>query len=125
MRLEQITSKLVDATRASLRADQSSGPRSTSCPISRRTARQPNRFRRGNEGVEIWRRLDPQGQILGKDYVSLSIAAPEFGPTKLYANLGRAAGADDQRSQRRDLEPRRLNKSPRAGLCAGATEIID
>jgi uncharacterized protein (DUF736 family) len=26
--------------------------------------------------------------------VSLSLAAPEFGPRKLYANLGRAAGQD-------------------------------
>jgi uncharacterized protein (DUF736 family) len=28
-------------------------------------------------------------------YVSLSLAAPEFGPRKLYANLGRAACQDD------------------------------
>ena len=28
-------------------------------------------------------------------YISLSLAAPEFGPRKLYANLGRAAGQDD------------------------------
>jgi hypothetical protein len=26
---------------------------------------------------------------------SLSLAAPEFGPRRLYANLGRAAGQDD------------------------------
>ena len=31
----------------------------------------------------------------GAPYVSLSLAAPEFGPRKLYANLGRAAGQDD------------------------------
>ncbi|WP_249152734.1 hypothetical protein [Bradyrhizobium liaoningense] len=30
-----------------------------------------------------------------KDYVSLSHAAPEFGPRKLYANLRRAASQDD------------------------------
>lgn len=35
------------------------------------------------------------GERSGKDYVSLSMAAPEFGPRKLYANLGRAAGQDD------------------------------
>jgi len=28
--------------------------------------------------------------------VSLSISAPEFGPKKLYANLGRAAGSEDE-----------------------------
>lgn len=33
--------------------------------------------------------------LRGKDYVSLSLAAPEFGPRRLYANLGRAAGQDD------------------------------
>lgn len=32
----------------------------------------------------------------GNDYVSLSLAAPEFGPRRLYANLGRAAGQDDE-----------------------------
>ncbi|WP_425459755.1 DUF736 family protein [Hankyongella ginsenosidimutans] len=31
----------------------------------------------------------------GNEYVSLSLAAPEFGPRRLYANLGRAAGQDD------------------------------
>jgi uncharacterized protein (DUF736 family) len=27
--------------------------------------------------------------------VSLSLAAPEFGPRRIYANLGRAAGGDE------------------------------
>ena len=31
------------------------------------------------------------GQISGKEYVALSIAAPELGPKTLYANLGRVA----------------------------------
>ena len=31
-------------------------------------------------------------ETTGRDYVSLSLAAPEFGPRRLYANLGRAAG---------------------------------
>lgn len=47
------------------------------------------------ERVEIgaaWKRV---GQTSGEEYVSLSLAAPEFGPRKLYANLGRAAGQDD------------------------------
>jgi uncharacterized protein (DUF736 family) len=46
------------------------------------------------EGVEIgagWVRI---GQASGEKYVSLSLAAPEFGPRRLYANLGRAAGED-------------------------------
>jgi len=32
----------------------------------------------------------------GDDYVSLSFADTGFGPKKLYANLGRAAGLDDE-----------------------------
>ena len=47
------------------------------------------------ERVELgaaWKRV---AQSSGNEYVSLSLAAPEFGPRKLYANLGRAAGQDD------------------------------
>lgn len=32
----------------------------------------------------------------GKDYVSISLAAPEFGNRTLYAKLGRAAGSSDE-----------------------------
>jgi uncharacterized protein (DUF736 family) len=35
------------------------------------------------------------GEQSGNAYVSLAIAAPEFGPRRLYVNLGRAAGQDD------------------------------
>ena len=52
-------------------------------------------FRVLTSGVEIgagWVRV---GEQSSKEYVSLSLAAPEFGPRKLYANLGRAAGQDD------------------------------
>jgi uncharacterized protein (DUF736 family) len=35
------------------------------------------------------------GQMSGKEYVSLSISAPELGSKTLYANLGRAAGESD------------------------------
>ena len=46
-------------------------------------------------GVEIGAGWVRTGEQSGKDYVSLSLAAPEFGPRRLYANLGRAAGQDD------------------------------
>jgi uncharacterized protein (DUF736 family) len=46
-------------------------------------------------GIEIGAGWDRVGESSGKPYVSLSLAAPEFGPRKLYANLGRAAGQDD------------------------------
>jgi uncharacterized protein (DUF736 family) len=52
-------------------------------------------FRVLSDGVEVgagWTRFS---ETSGRDYVSLSLAAPEFGPRRLYANLGRAAGKDD------------------------------
>ena len=52
-------------------------------------------FRVMTQGVEIGAGWVRTGESSGKDYVSLSLAAPEFGPRKLYANLGRAAGQDD------------------------------
>ena len=45
--------------------------------------------------VEIgggWNRV---GKSSGNPYVSLTFSAPELGPNKIYANLGRAAGQDD------------------------------
>jgi uncharacterized protein (DUF736 family) len=47
------------------------------------------------QGIETGAGWVRRGENSGKDYVSLSLAAPEFGPRKLYANLGRAAGQDD------------------------------
>ena len=47
------------------------------------------------QGIEIGAIWTRKGETSGKDYVSLSIAAPEFGPKKLQANLGRSEGADD------------------------------
>ena len=52
-------------------------------------------FRVLTQGVEIGAGWVRTGETSGKGYVSLSLAAPEFGPRKLYANLGRAAGQDD------------------------------
>lgn len=52
-------------------------------------------FRVLTQGVEIGAGWIRTGEASGKPYVSLSLAAPEFGPRKLYANLGRAAGQDD------------------------------
>jgi uncharacterized protein (DUF736 family) len=49
-------------------------------------------------GIEVGAGWIRTGEVSGKDYVSLSLAAPEFGPRRLYANLGRAAGQDDDDS---------------------------
>ncbi|MGV2497485.1 DUF736 domain-containing protein [Pelagerythrobacter aerophilus] len=42
--------------------------------------------------VEIGAGWNRRSEASGRDYVSLSFAAPEFGPRRLYANLVRAAG---------------------------------
>lgn len=52
-------------------------------------------YRVSAAGVEVGAGWIRRGEMSGKDYVSLSLAAPEFGPRRLYANLGRAAGQDD------------------------------
>jgi uncharacterized protein (DUF736 family) len=52
-------------------------------------------FRVLTQGVEIGAGWLRTGETSGKAYVSLSLAAPEFGPRKLYANLGRAVGQDN------------------------------
>jgi uncharacterized protein (DUF736 family) len=61
---------------------------------SKNADNQPD-FRVLTQGVEIGAGWIRTGETSGKEYVSLSLAAPEFGPRKLYANLGRAAGQDD------------------------------
>lgn len=47
------------------------------------------------QGIEIGAGWTKKGETSGREYVSLALAAPEFGQRKLYANLGKAAGQDD------------------------------
>jgi len=63
--------------------------------IQKTSDSQPD-FRVVTEGVEIGAGWTRKSETSGKEYVSLSIAAPEFGPSKLYANLGRAAGSENK-----------------------------
>ena len=56
--------------------------------------RQPD-YRVMANGVEVGAGWNRRSETSGNTYVSLSFAAPEFGPRRLYANLGRAAGQDD------------------------------
>ena len=63
-------------------------------PNHRKNAEAQPDYRVVTDGVEIgaaWRRTSRDAAA----YISLSLAAPEFGARKLYANLGRAAGQDD------------------------------
>ena len=48
------------------------------------------------QGMKIGVGFPRRDETSDKDYVSLSISAPEFGPKKLYANLGKAAGSEDE-----------------------------
>lgn len=57
--------------------------------------RQPD-YRVTANGVEVGAAWNRRSETSGNEYVSLSLAAPEFGPRRLYANLGRAAGQDDE-----------------------------
>jgi uncharacterized protein (DUF736 family) len=52
-------------------------------------------YRVVSQGIEIGAGWIRTGQSSGKEYVSLSISAPELGSNTLYANLGRAAGQTD------------------------------
>lgn len=64
-------------------------------PNSRRSNEVQPHFRVLASGAEIGAGWLRQSETTGNTYVSLSLAAPEFGPRRLYANLGRAAGLDD------------------------------
>ena len=62
-------------------------------------------YRVYSEGVEIGAGWVRTGEASGKPYVSLTLAAPEFGPRRLYANLGRAAGQDHAQHDSHELLP--------------------
>ena len=63
---------------------------------SKSTDTQPD-YRVLSDGVEIGAGWMRRSETSGRDYVSLSLAAPEFGPRRLYANLGQAAGGPDDK----------------------------
>ena len=63
-------------------------------PSSKTAENQPD-YRVLTQGIEIGAGWVRKSESSGRDYVSLSLAAPEFGPRRLHANLGRAAGQDD------------------------------
>jgi len=65
-------------------------------PNNRKTSDSQPDYRVSAGGVEVGAGWIRTGEMSGKAYVSLSFAAPEFGPRTLYANLGRAAGQDDE-----------------------------
>lgn len=64
-------------------------------PVIDKTSDGQPDFRVMSQGIEIGAGWQRTGQASGREYVSLSIAAPELGDKTLYANLGRAAGQSD------------------------------
>lgn len=52
-------------------------------------------YRVWSDGVEVGAGWLRRSETSGNLYVSLTLAAPEFGPRRIYANLGRAAGQED------------------------------
>jgi len=54
-------------------------------------------YRVFSDGTEIGAGWTRRSETSGRDYVSLSLAAPEFGPRRIYANLGRVVGGDEDR----------------------------
>ena len=64
-------------------------------PNGRKSSESQPDYRVMAGGADVGAGWIRRSESSGKDYVSLSLAAPEFGPRRLYANLGRAAGQDD------------------------------
>jgi uncharacterized protein (DUF736 family) len=66
----------------------------------------PNRGKSGEQpdyrvlsnGVELGAGWIRTGEVSQREYVRLAMSAPELGSRTLYANLGRAAGQDDDES---------------------------
>ncbi|MBB5686313.1 DUF736 domain-containing protein [Sphingobium boeckii] len=62
---------------------------------SKKSETQPD-FRILSEGVEIGAAWHRRGETSGKEYISVLLAAPEFGPRRIYGNLVHDAhGQDD------------------------------
>ncbi|QYU69584.1 DUF736 family protein [Leptolyngbya sp. 15MV] len=66
----------------------------TITPNTRKTNDVQPDYRVHSGDVEIGAGWNRRSEASGNDYVSLSLAAPEFGPRRLYANLAKAAGDD-------------------------------
>lgn len=65
-------------------------------PMKNKSSEKAPDYRVLGNGVEIgagWKKI---GQQSGEEYISLSMSAPELGKKPLYANLGKAAGQDEE-----------------------------
>ena len=64
-------------------------------PLKGTKGDQPN-FRVMAGDIEVGAGWTKTGRESGEEYISLSLAAPEFGNQTLYANLGQEAGQDEE-----------------------------
>ena len=71
--------------------------RVTVVPNHDKTSENQPDYRVLSDDVEVGAGWLRRSENTGRDYVSLSLAAPEFGPRRLYANLGQAAGGPENR----------------------------
>jgi uncharacterized protein (DUF736 family) len=69
----------------------------TIIPNRGKTGEQPD-YRVLAAGVELGGGWIRTGEVSQREYIRLSMSAPELGRRTLYANLGRAAGQDDDDS---------------------------
>lgn len=66
-------------------------------PNKGKSGEQPD-YRILSNGTELGGGWIRTGEVSGREYIRIAMAAPELGPRTLYANLGRAAGQDDEDS---------------------------
>jgi uncharacterized protein (DUF736 family) len=64
-------------------------------PNRGKTGEQPD-YRVLSNGVELGGGWIRTGEVSNREYIRLALSAPELGQRTLYANLGRAAGQDDE-----------------------------
>jgi uncharacterized protein (DUF736 family) len=65
------------------------------CADPKQNDKQPDYRGGANQNIEIEAAWIKVVQESKNEYIQLSLAAPEFGCRKLFANLGKAAGQDD------------------------------
>src|SRR3546814_14437067 len=83
-------------------------------PNRGKTGDQPD-YRILSSGVELGGGRVRTGEVSCREYIRLALSAPELGGRTLYANLGRAAGQDDDDAYAIIWNPGDLDEPPRPG----------
>jgi uncharacterized protein (DUF736 family) len=92
-------------------------------PNIQKTSDSQPEFRMMTETNEIDENWTFKGEPSNKEYESSSIAAPEFGPKKLYSNFGKAAGSDDKDLYTVIRKHFDQTKNPRASFARGQSSL--